>query len=46
MSSRLDNQHSFGKLTLRLTPKDEEGERAIQKFYETMSATTEVEEIR
>lgn len=39
-------QHSFGKLTLRLTPKDEEGERAIQKFYETMSATTEVEEIR
>ena len=39
-------QHSFGKLTLRLTPKDEEGERAIQQFYETMSATTDVEEIR
>lgn len=39
-------QHSFGKLTLRLTANDEAGERAIQNFYETMSATTEVEEIR
>ncbi len=39
-------QHSFGRLTLRLTPEGEAGEAAIEKFYQALSATTEIEEIR
>lgn len=37
---------SFGRLTLRLTAHDEEGERAIDDFYAALSTTTDIEEIR
>ncbi|QFQ03041.1 Methionine import ATP-binding protein MetN [Corynebacterium urogenitale] len=39
-------EHSFGRLTLRMTAHDEDGEKAIEEFYHTMQATTEIEEIR
>lgn len=38
--------HSFGRLTLRLTWSTPEGEKAVQDFYDLMSTTTEIEEIR
>lgn len=38
--------HSFGRLTLRLTAQNTDGEQAINTFYETLSATTDIEEIR
>lgn len=38
--------HSFGRLTLRLTAKDSTGEHAIENFYNSLSATTDIEEIR
>lgn len=38
--------HSFGRLTLRLTANNTQGEQAIEQFYKTMSATTDIEEIR
>ncbi|KAB3522916.1 ATP-binding cassette domain-containing protein [Corynebacterium sp. zg254] len=38
--------HSFGRLTLRLTAHTQEGEQAIETFYSTMNTNTEIEEIR
>ena len=38
--------HSFGRLTLRLTPHSADGEKAIEEFYSHMQASTEIEEIR
>lgn len=38
--------HSFGRLTLRMTATSPESEKAIEEFYQTMNATTEIEEIR
>ncbi|MGN0094517.1 MAG: methionine ABC transporter ATP-binding protein [Corynebacterium sp.] len=38
--------HSFGRLTVRMTAGTPEGEDAVEAFYRTLSATTEIEEIR
>ncbi|MDN5682698.1 methionine ABC transporter ATP-binding protein [Corynebacterium glyciniphilum] len=38
--------HSFGRLTVRMTATTPEGEDAVEAFYRTLSATTEIEEIR
>ncbi|HIW95075.1 MAG TPA: methionine ABC transporter ATP-binding protein [Candidatus Corynebacterium gallistercoris] len=38
--------HSFGRLTLRLTPTDAAGEQAIEQFHQRLSQTTDIEEIR
>ena len=38
--------HSFGRLTLRLTSKDAKGATAIDKFYADLQQRTEIEEIR
>ncbi|MDN6439687.1 methionine ABC transporter ATP-binding protein [Corynebacterium nuruki] len=38
--------HSFGRLTVRLTAHDAAGEAAVQHFHDSLTATTEIEEIR
>lgn len=38
--------HSFGRLTVRMTATDAAGEDAVENFYQSLSATTEIEEIR
>ena len=38
--------HSFGRLTLRLTAHDAAGEQAIEEFHSHMQSSTEIEEIR
>ncbi|MGP9608878.1 methionine ABC transporter ATP-binding protein [Corynebacterium sp. AOP36-E1-14] len=38
--------HSFGRLTVQMTPKDAAGEQAVETFYRDLSATTEIEEIQ
>lgn len=37
--------HSFGRLTLRLTPRDAAGNAAIDAFYQALSQTTTIEEL-
>lgn len=39
-------QHSFGRLTVRMTATDDGGEKAIEEFYRSLSTTTEIEEIQ
>ncbi|WP_099297889.1 methionine ABC transporter ATP-binding protein [Corynebacterium dentalis] len=39
-------QHSFGKLTMRMSASTPQAESAIEEFYQTMQANTEIEEIR
>lgn len=39
-------QHSFGRLTVRLTAQDAAGEQAVRQFHESLTTTTEIEEIR
>ena len=39
-------QHSFGKLTLRMTGNSPEADAAIENFYQAMNRTTDIEEIR
>lgn len=39
-------QHSFGRLTLRMTATNPQAENAIEEFFRTMSANTDIEEIR
>ncbi|WP_130839662.1 methionine ABC transporter ATP-binding protein [Corynebacterium neomassiliense] len=39
-------QHSFGRLTVRMTATDDAGERAVDEFHRSLSTTTEIEEIR
>ena len=38
--------HSFGRLTLRLTAHNTDGEKAIEEFHSHMQDSTEIEEIR
>ncbi|AGE35998.1 methionine ABC transporter ATP-binding protein [Corynebacterium urealyticum] len=38
--------HSFGRLTVRVTAQDAAGEAAIEKFYADLSQRTDIEEIR
>lgn len=38
--------HSFGRLTLRMTASSPESEAAIEEFYQTLNTKTEIEEIR
>ena len=38
--------HSFGRLTLRLTAHNADGEKAIEEFHSHMQDSTEIEEIR
>jgi D-methionine transport system ATP-binding protein len=38
--------HSFGRLTVRLTAQDAAGETAVQHFHDSLTTTTEIEEIR
>ncbi|MBF0581357.1 methionine ABC transporter ATP-binding protein [Corynebacterium sp. ED61] len=39
-------QHSFGKLTMRMSGSTPQAESAIEEFFQTMQANTEIEEIR
>ncbi|RAV33459.1 methionine ABC transporter ATP-binding protein [Corynebacterium heidelbergense] len=38
--------HSFGRLTLRMTAPDQAAEQAIEDFYQALQASTTIEEIR
>ncbi|MBC2682172.1 ATP-binding cassette domain-containing protein [Corynebacterium sp. 4HC-13] len=39
-------EHSFGRLTLRMTATNPEAENAIEEFYQTLNSKTDIEEIR